>query len=185
MKRAAFLCAVVCVVTMMSTVAGSLARESVDAITAATTNNQCKFVTPFTVTNSTASIAWSFDHIDGSGVLKYWTTATDTIAVTLTAAQRASKTISLSGLKPGTTYSINLLLSKSGETSAVATGSFKTTGATNVLMRNTKFSGRAASLQGKTIVFGSQGLPGDAMVIFDCRGRKVLKHRVAQGEMVR
>jgi hypothetical protein len=158
-------------------------REArIDAVTAATVNNQCQFVFPIVVTGSTAAISWTFDHTGGSGIFKYWTSPTDTVTITLSASERTSMTIVLTGLKPATQYNIYLLLSKTGETSAAATGAF-TTSSTSV--HNGKIEDgteKVTRLRGKAIFFGREVRPGDNVTVFDFRGRKILMHRVTEGE---
>jgi hypothetical protein len=114
-----------CIAALFSIGAIATAHAEVDAITAATLNNSLKFVLPIPVTSTTATVSWTFSHTDGAAVFTYNGTA-----VTLTAAQRTAKSISLTGLTPSTLYTIDLLSSKSGETSAEAKGSFTTLGGT-------------------------------------------------------
>lgn len=97
----------------------------VDGVTAATTNNTVKFVTPFTLTSTTAVLKWTASHTDGNAVLTY-----NGASLTLTTAQRTAKTLTLTGLTPSTLYNIKLACTKSGETEADATGSFTTPGNT-------------------------------------------------------
>jgi hypothetical protein len=155
---------------------------SVDAVTAASLNNQLKFVSPIAVTATTATVVWTFSHTDGSGVLTYASTSADSKTITLSAAQRAAKSIDLTGLTPNTTYNIDLLLSKPGETSAEATGKFTTKAGTSAIKPLFANNVIQTHLEHSRLILGSSVLSGDRVIVFEATGRKVMNHTVRPNE---
>lgn len=148
--------------SVLSATAGVKGSSGVDAVTAATVNKALKFVLPpAQLGTTTATITWTFEHTDGSAVFTY-----NGKAVTLTTAQRTGQSISLTGLTPGTTYTIDLLCTKLDETSAEATGSFTTLTGSAInprVMPNPHAA--AASCFGNNVV---------SVTLFSCNGSKIL-----------
>jgi hypothetical protein len=162
--------------------AGTQRVSSVDAVTAATLNGKLKIVTPVTVTSTTATVVWTFSYTDGTGFLKYWTNATDTVAHTLTATELTSKSVELAGLKPATTYNLFLQREMAGENTARANGSMTTVASTVVLTREKATMTIPTRLVHDQLVYGSSIIGGDRIELFDATGRMVLQHTVSINE---
>jgi hypothetical protein len=171
-----------CFSLMVSSHAGALSSTSVDAVTAATVNNKCKFNLPVLTADTSATVMWTEKETGGSASFCFGTTAPPATCRPVTSTERSSKTILLSGLTPKTTYYIYVEMTKSGETPYAASGSFTTMAPLRALsvagMPNKSFS----RVLENRLVIGSGIMPGDRVIQTDLTGRVVFSHVLGEGE---
>jgi len=144
-------------------------QPTVDAIAAATINTTCAFVLPFSVTATGATVRWTEGHTDGAGVICHGTVDPPASCRDVTAAERAATSLALSGLQPATRYYVRYEVSKPGETSYAATGSFTT--ATSAVLEPA--AGKAGCTWGTLMA-------GDEVTVSDVRGRLVSRRVVGR-----
>jgi Secretion system C-terminal sorting domain len=103
----------------------------INGIAAATMNNACK-ITSLTSTSSAITVAWTERYSDGTMVMKYGTTNPPTTNHAVTASERSAKKVVISNMLESTTYYVEIVASKTGETSYGANGSVTTLSSTAV-----------------------------------------------------
>jgi hypothetical protein len=160
--------------------AASSSLAKVDAITAATVNRSCKFSTP-TVTTTTATIKWTESHSNGTATFSYGTDPTKLTTRAVTASERSAKTIVLNGLTPTTTYSMQYLVSTSGETPYEASGTFVTAASSAVLPQSDAAKSAPLEFFDHSVRLGDMSA-GDHLLVFDGKGRTLLSYYVTPNE---
>jgi hypothetical protein len=171
MKRKWLYCVILFVMCLMSSNAGQLSRSSVDAVTAATVNNKCKFNQPVQAADTSATITWTEGETGGTASFCYGTTNPPAPCRAVTAMERSAKAILVSGLKPSTQYYIYIEMTKSGETPYAASGSFSTTAKASIISPVRPPSQSLISLTGNRLTLGTGVQPGDRIVVTDLSGR--------------
>jgi hypothetical protein len=160
------------VLTLCIFLYGSVVAE-VDGITAATVNNQCRFVLPIETSSTTATIKWTEEHVGGTGDLCYGIDSPSNCQK-VSATERVDKTILLTGLLPSTTYQIRIEFTKPGELpyAAVATLTTKAPSAAG-LPRHTTAERQTYTVGGSGIVAPGEARPGEVLAVMDQQGRLV------------
>jgi hypothetical protein len=100
-------------------------------VAAATMNNACK-ITALTATSNSIVVTWTERYSDGTMVMKYGTTNPPAVNRAVSASERGTKKVILSNLQESTTYYVEIVASKTGETSYGANGSVTTLSSTVV-----------------------------------------------------
>jgi hypothetical protein len=173
---------VVCIAGILSSYAGNLSRSSMDAVTAATANNECKFVLPIQTTATSATVTWTETHKDGAAT--FWCDIVNPPVVkrAVTSNERANKTISVTNLNPNTPYYIRIEMLKSGESPYAATGSFTTKATTTGVSSVFYHENISSHIAGNKLILGSEVSAGDRITLTDFQGRTVYTHIRAAGE---
>jgi hypothetical protein len=159
------------------------APQSVDAVTAATVNRSCTFSTPV-VTSTTARVKWSGGHSGGTATFSYGTDPSKLTTRAVTAAERSAATITLTGLIPKTTYTVQYLVSSSGETPYEASGTLTTLTGTGVARQELASPGKVMPLEffDHSVILGVAPTPGDLLTALDVNGRLVMSYYIASNE---
>jgi hypothetical protein len=154
----------------------------INGIAAATMNNACK-ITSLTPTSSTITVVWDERFNDGTMVMTYGTTNPPTTNKAVTASERAANKVVLSNLQASTTYYIQIVASKTGETSYGANGSVTTLSSTAVKKFNGAENPMVTVLQNdrSITVLSNKQLSGNASIqlfnavgaIVDVQNRKI------------
>ena len=135
---------------MLAISAASLTAKDleIDAVTAATVNHECKFVS-IAPTTMTAKIIWTETHADkGSAKIYYDTVSPPVVSRAVTTAERAETTLTLVGLKPSKHYYIQLDVREQLSTANwyQATGEFTTQNGTTPIQQGPFTSGMHPSI---------------------------------------
>jgi hypothetical protein len=149
----------------------------VDAITAATVNNDCKIVS-ITPGSTSAVITWSESHPEkpATSIVYYDTVNPPAFHRTITDAERAETTVTITSLASSKKYYFVIDIKESPINWYQATGNFTTLAAT-ALGQNQKRSW----FDSHSLL--SRALPGDAYVISDLQGAVVAEDFFASDRM--
>jgi hypothetical protein len=182
MKQGFVSISTLCFALFSSPQAGSLSSTSVDAVTAATVNNKCKFTLPVQSTDTSAVVTWTEQKNEGSASFCFGTASPPATCRPVSSTERSSRTIVLTGLNPKTTYNIYIEMTKSGETPYAASGSFSTLGALTVMPYSIVPNKSLSRVFENRLVIGAGILPGDRIIQTDLAGRVVFSHVLGKGE---
>jgi hypothetical protein len=147
----------------------------INAVAAATMNNACK-ITSLTPTSSDITVQWTERYNDGSMVLTYGTTNPPATNRAVSASERAANKVVISNLQASTTYYIQIVASKTGETPYGANGSVATLSSTAVKNFHVEESPVITVFQNNRniTVMSNKQLSGDASVqLFNAVGANV------------
>jgi hypothetical protein len=174
-------CTILCFSAFTSSFAGGLSHANVDAVTAATVNNECTFNLPVAVTSTSATVQWTEQRKGGSASFCYGIVNPPSPCRAVSSTERTLKTIQLTGLTPETTYYIYIEMSISGENPYAASGSFTTAAATGITAPVPAKRESVFYRAGNTIVFGNGIVSGDKIVGSDISGRILFSVAVSAG----
>jgi hypothetical protein len=164
-RRASSIGLVVCAAAALNTAGATVAV--VDAVSAATVNNTCNFVTPIPVTATTATVQWTEGRTEGTATIAGDTINPPVNRRAVTAPERAATTVQLSGLKPSTRYYLYYEATKVGEMSYAASGSFATL-ANAAVLNPVVHATKSAALR-----------EGDVLTFLDAGGRRIARQTVS------
>jgi hypothetical protein len=178
--RPLIVCLAVIAAVVESAYSGQLSSSSIDAVTAATVNNSCKFNYPIQATDTSAVITWAEEKNGGTCSFCYGKVSPPSTCRAVLATERTTSTINLTGLSPSTTYFIYIEMTKPGESPYAASGSFTTTTKAAIAVPVVQASGRPSIFTGNHISLGTDVFPGDRIVQTDLAGREIYS-RVVRG----